>query len=195
MHVHPLPYDFNETTLSPVTYNAGYPSNLQKETLKMFRHLLVTLFVCGNLMVPAGAQGIRPDALRLAEFAMNDSWDALKPMLDASLESLEQKARAVRGANPTTGIFIDELKKSFSKENFTQTIAAAFSEQMTEAELKEALAFTTSATGRKFVALSKSMGDGKYMGPFVLDACNRTRARLQAARIQPDSNFEQACRN
>lgn len=161
----------------------------------MLRHLLFTLFVCGNLMIHAGAQGVRPDASRLAEIAMNDSWEALQPLLDTSLENLEQKARAVKGPNPTIRIFIDELKKSFSKENFIQTIAAVFSEQMTEAELKEALAFTTSPTGRKFVALSKSMSDGKYMAPFVIEACNRTRARLQVAQVQPDMDFERTCRN
>lgn len=160
----------------------------------MFNKFLTLLIVCIGFFDNANAQGVKYEAFKLAEITMNDSWDAIKPMLDGMLDNLEKTNKAELGTDKSVSIFMEEFKRSISRENFTKMLALAWSEQMTESELKEALAFVTSPTGRKFGALSKSLGDAKIVAPILSEACGKTRERLKAIATR-NAELERFCRS
>lgn len=159
----------------------------------MLNRLLLALSILATFSGPVHAQVIKQDALKLAEIAMNDAWEVMVPALNMMFEGLTQQARNTRGAGPAAPIFIEELRRVISKENMTKASAALYSEHMTDLELKEALAFTTSPTGRKFASLANPGQITKFMAPMLREACTKTRGRLTASNLPADPQMDKMC--
>lgn len=156
------------------------------------KKICACILVAVALSSGAYAQTTHELAFKLAEFAVDESFKEVRPMLMGAFDNLEKNAIASGKSDRTLSIFIEEVKNAFNRENFIKAIGDVWEREMTRDELQEALNFMTSPTGRKFQAVSKTMKEARNLAPIFREACDRARSRVQAIAAN-SGELDRAC--
>lgn len=154
--------------------------------------ICASLLLATSCLCSAHAQTTRELAFKLAETAVDESFNELRPMLISTFENLEKKSNTTGKPDRTLSIFFEEMKNAVNRENFIKAIGDVWEREMTRDELQEALNFMTSPTGRKFRAVSQTMKEPRNLAPIFREACSRARNRVQAIAAST-GDLDRAC--
>lgn len=124
------------------------------------------------------SQNIKYEAFKLVEMGMSSSWDSAKPAIDAMFDGFALKLKDDRANEKANQIVFEELRRAFTRDNFSKIAAEALSENMTEAELREVLAFWQSPVGVKYLKATENMMSTKATAKLLAEACNAAKNRL-----------------
>ena len=149
-----------------------------------------TLLVTGC----AYAQNVSYDAVKFAETWVNSSWEEgmgkAWPSISLQMET-QFKENGV--SDQATKIWMEEFRRSFTKENFSRALAPALTEKFSPDELKELSTFIGSNLGKKYLQLNSTLStDPRFIALFLKQTCDATKSRLA---LNSRGNIDRVCGN
>jgi hypothetical protein len=159
----------------------------------LLQKLAVGAALLSALVHSAYAQVPRGTAYQLAELSVDSMWDGVRPMMHGAMDNVVKSAEEKNGVNQELRTFVEEYKNAFNRENLILIVTSLYAQRMTEAELREALAFVQSPVGMKFNQLGRSLGDPQVLvKPILAEACSRARVRIKVTG-EPSEEFNRVC--
>ena len=158
--------------------------------MKSFLKILASLLFTSC----AFAQSVSYDAVKTAESWVNSSWEEEmgKAWSAMSLE-MERQFKENGVSDQASKIWVEELRRSFTKENFSRALAPALTEKFNPDELKELNTFIQSNLGKKYLRLNKDLSsDPRFIAPFLKQSCDATKSRLG---LFNRGNIDRVCGN
>ena len=124
------------------------------------------------------SQNIKYEAFKLSEIIVSTNWDKAKPGIDAMFDGFALKLKDDRANEKANQVVLEEMRRAFSRDNFSKMVAEGLSENMTEAELREVLAFWQSPVGIKYQNANANLLSAKAIAKLLAETCNAAKSRL-----------------
>ena len=136
-------------------------------------------FAVAIMVLASGAysQNVKYEAFKIAELSIASQWEQVKGLIDLMFDGMSQKAKEDKSNERVNLIFVEEFRKGANQENVTKFVAMLLSEQLTEPELKEVLAFYQSPTGKKFLNANFGGNAEKVVGIWLKETCLKVKER------------------
>jgi hypothetical protein len=152
----------------------------------------VVTFFC-TLSPFSYAQPVKYEAVQLVEMTMQTNWESASALLEAVMEKLAADVAKSGDSKPSDTVLLEELKKSFSREGFSKALAISISGYMSDAELKETVAFYRTPVGQKWLQFNADKpAKLAFIGVMLKEACAGAEARVPPA--ERSRAMAQACR-
>ncbi len=130
---------------------------------------------------PLADVAAKPDAAAIANLMVNDSWNEIQGMLGVMFTGLEAQFKAQGEMTRAKTIMLEELRNALTRDLMVRVFSNGLSEQMTDAELAEVLAYYRSPAGRKMAVFGRTQGrDPRFIAALLYEVCGKTLARLDA---------------
>jgi hypothetical protein len=107
--------------------------------------------ICGLLVVCplAKSQNVTFESVKIAEIVSGAYWDQLAPSLPLFMSKLETDLRSANATAPASQLFVQELSRAMTKDNFARAYAQFLSAKLNAEEQRELLVFFSSKVGEE----------------------------------------------
>ena len=144
----------------------------------MKHFLILALFSLGSWSNSI-AQNVSYDAVQLSNVLIEKSWKATEVAIPTLLLGVKAQLEKGGATKESSRVLVEELQKSFTKENFGRGFAKVLSEKFSAEELRQISEFLASPVGKKYFELFGSEEQGLKVIEFILkSACDASKEKL-----------------
>ena len=129
----------------------------------------------------AHAQSVSFESFKIAEVVISTTWkNAEDNILPALILKIETDLKAGSATDKAARVMAEEVRKAFSRDNFTKVVAQSISAMMTADEQRQTLLFLQSSAGQKYLKIGggESQEATQLVVALIKQACVAANAQL-----------------
>lgn len=149
------------------------------KALGFFRSSIATC--CIAMASFAHAQSISFEAFKISDLLMSATWEnTAQNLLPALMQKLESDLKADSATEKAAKVLTEEVRRAFSKDNFSQAFAQMIAGKLSIDEQRQTLAFLQSRAGGKYMEIMGGQGKEIMQAilPLFKQACNAANSKL-----------------